>query len=166
MMYIKYLEDVEALRLSISYPVGIGPRNLNTQTAKEKLKTNIARLQVPVESFLRSIQSSCNSKNTNGFFYKDAIYFASDLTYLIKLDNFHSIDEIKNELLKGFTEVHDHPKHLEYAFDQPADIQKINNYFNAPKLIENVEEKQESVGDESEIAHNTQDHPTSCCVLF
>lgn len=157
-MRVYYLEIAQAIRVSIGFSIGLGPNNPQTQAKKNLLQTNIERMGIRNEPWLKG---SLISTTSNSFFHQET-YFSSDLCYLFKLDNFSSLDNIKNDLLQGFSQVPDYPQDLQYCFDSPKDENNLTAYFNPPLLIEDIRDT--TLDDEIDPAQNP-DLKNRCCVL-
>lgn len=120
-MVINYLKDVKAIRLNIS------PTDSHAKDKANLLKTNFIRMQIPIEPFITN-----HANNNLGLFSNRPTYYSSELCYLITLNNLRSIDEIKNNLLQGFSQINEHnmkndihSRPMQYRFETKQDERNI-----------------------------------------
>ncbi|MFT4060354.1 MAG: hypothetical protein QM652_12500 [Legionella sp.] len=128
---ISYKQDVNAVSFSLS-EIGSIKENYPEIDA---LKANIAEQQLKVESKLIYAH-----KRVGSIFANPVItYYSTEISFLIKVQNFTSMEDMKIGILKGFSDYYAGSKdQLQYIFDSDSK-EKLINYFNsgnAPEVIE------------------------------
>ncbi len=139
---IKYLEDVKAVRFSISYLTSKGKDHPDTLAEANLLKANIAAMGLVIKPHL-----TIRGSTPDGFFINS--YESADLCFLVRAHSFTSIEDIKAGVMKGFSEHVSTPylssaNHMEYEFEKESEKELtdwINTRSVAPKGIEDPVEE-------------------------
>lgn len=137
-VYINFLEDVRAIRFSVTYMMSEGKDHPATIEENRLLKANIEAMGLTIKSKL-TIEGS----TSNSFFSRS--YESSDLSYLVRANSFNSIEDIKVGVMRGFSEhiatipYRLSPKHMEYKFENDSE-EKLMAYLSARSKIYDVEE--------------------------
>lgn len=134
---IKFLADVTAVRFSISYSTSKGKDHPDTLAEANLVKANIAAMGLVIKPHLTIIGS-----NPNGLFVN--AYESADLSFLVRVHSFTSIEDIKAGVMKGFSEHVSTPylssaNYMEYEFENESE-KEITDWINtrsvAPKGID------------------------------
>ncbi len=127
MLIIEYIKEAELLRLGIQYTQAAGPNAPTTVAEKEKLLGNLKKYDVAI------IPSKRVDEGT-----KTSIWESSDLTYLVEVNAFTSLEEFKEKVLLGFTP----DKAGNGFFDKPNNYkfidnasEELNDYYMAQETV-------------------------------
>jgi hypothetical protein len=133
--FVTWLEDVKAIRFSISYSAALGTTDPEALAVDAILKANIARMGLRIAPKL-SITGSVPGRP----FFMSA-YESTDFSYLIRANSFTSIEAITHGVLSGFREhisTTPFPSYggsMEYTFKSPFEKEdgkeKLTAYLSA-----------------------------------